>query len=128
MGNRIENDCGLKIDLSDNGTYIISFGGLSTDESRYCTCELTVDTSTILKGEYKCKFMLILTSWVINTPKYIIIFIKISLKRQYSFILVLRTAPSLEDDIMRVLEYCLNETGDLAGFMVSLRKQLKKKL
>ena len=69
MGNRIENDCGLKIDLSDNGTYIISFGGLSTDESRYCTCELTVDTSTILKGEYKCKFVLILTSWVINTPK-----------------------------------------------------------
>ena len=71
MGNRIENDCGLKIDLSDKGTYIISFGGLSTDESRYCTCELTVDTSTILKGEYKCKFMVILTSWVINTQKYI---------------------------------------------------------
>ena len=81
MGNRIENDCGLKIDLSDDGTYIISFGGLSRDESRYCTCELTVDTSTILKGEYKCKFMVILTSWVINIS--IILFIKISLKRQY---------------------------------------------
>ena len=71
LGNRIENDCGLKIDLSDDGTYIISFGGLSRDESRYCTCELTVDTSTILKGEYKCKFMVILTSWVINTQKYL---------------------------------------------------------
>ena len=70
LGNRIENDCGLKIDLSDDGTYIISFGGLSNDESRYCTCELTVDTSNILKGEYKCKFMLILTSLVINTQKF----------------------------------------------------------
>ena len=48
MGNRIENDCGLTINLSDDGTYIISFGGLSRDESRYCTCELTVDTSTAL--------------------------------------------------------------------------------
>ena len=62
LGTRIENDCGLTIDLSDDGTYIISFSGLSRDESRYCTCELTVDTSTILKGEYKCKHVLIISS------------------------------------------------------------------
>ena len=50
---RIEEECGLKLDISSNGTYIISFGGLMKDDAEYCTCELTVDTSTISKGEYK---------------------------------------------------------------------------
>ena len=41
-------------------------------------------------------------------------------------ILVLRTSPSLENDILRELERCLNETNDLAGFISSLRKTFKK--
>jgi len=90
---RIEEECGLKVDISNNQTYIISLGGLTKADDELCNCELTVDTSTIAKGEYK----------------------------------LLRTSPDLEEEIMRELERCLNETNDLAGFISSLRKSFKKK-
>ena len=52
---RIEEECGLKVDISNNQTYIISLGGLTKADDELCNCELTVDTSTIAKGEYKRK-------------------------------------------------------------------------
>ena len=52
---RIEEECGLKVDISSNQTYIISLGGLTKNNDELCSCEMTVDTSTIAKGEYKRK-------------------------------------------------------------------------
>ena len=52
---RIEEECGLKVDISSNKTYLISLGGLKKDDKEFCVCEITIDTSTITKGEYKRK-------------------------------------------------------------------------
>ena len=50
---RIEDECGLKFDISNNGTYIISLKGLTKNDDEYKTCEITIDTTTVSKGEYK---------------------------------------------------------------------------
>lgn len=50
---KIEDECGLRIDISSAGTYIISLAGLMKTDDDFCTCELTVDTTNIVKGEYK---------------------------------------------------------------------------
>ena len=50
---KFEDECGLKIDISSNGTYIISLAGLTKTDDEFCTCELAVDTTNIAKGEYK---------------------------------------------------------------------------
>ena len=52
---RIEEECGLKLDISSNKTYLISLEGLKKDEEEFCVCEIAIDTSTITKGEYKRK-------------------------------------------------------------------------
>ena len=53
---RFEEECGLKVDITSNKTFIISLGGLQKNEEEFCICEITVDTSTIAKGEYKSKY------------------------------------------------------------------------
>ena len=50
---KFEEECGLRIDISSNGTYIISLAGLMKADDDVCTCELKVDTTSIAKGEYK---------------------------------------------------------------------------
>ena len=51
---RIEDECGLRIGISSSNTYILTLNGLIKDEED-CTCEITLDTTTISKGEYKGK-------------------------------------------------------------------------
>ena len=50
---RVEDECGLKFDISNSGTYIISLKGVTKNDDEYHTCEITIDTTNLSRGEYK---------------------------------------------------------------------------
>ena len=122
---KIAKHLGLKINISTDGTYVISLEGLTKIDDECCTCEIAIDTSTKHHGEYKGNDSIYFWARCISYIYILTLEVIFWYKIQTSFVSVLRSSPDLGDKELQRIEKCLNETNDVAGLIATLRKKFK---